>query len=291
IKRWQKQYEERKTWQSLVPQYKYSSALECRTKLTDEMIDVFLKILLHPNRFLEGKAITLTINLLKTRGVENIPSPPTFRRYAMHFKRFNYDKWVLLREGEKALKDKVEQYITRDISKIEVGDVLVADGHKLAFQVINPFTGRPTRATLVGFLDWKSTALVGYEIMIEENTQCIASALRTGILNLGLIPKIVYQDNGKAFRAKYFHDKQGGVKRSRSLTGAKFDFLAEASKNQDCCQDCNFDEEGFNGIYQNLGIKPVFTKPYNARAKVIERFFKELQEEFENMLLIYMQKH
>lgn len=34
----------------------------------------------------------------------------------------------------------------------------------------------------------KSTALVGYEIMMTENTQCIASALRDSILNLGLIP-------------------------------------------------------------------------------------------------------
>jgi len=53
----------------------------------------------------------------------------------------------------------VEAYIERDISKLEVGDVLIADGHVLNFQVINPFTGKPTRATLVGFLDWKSTAL------------------------------------------------------------------------------------------------------------------------------------
>ena len=30
----------------------------------------------------------------------------------------------------------------------------------------------------------KSTALVGYEIMMTENTQCIASALRNSILNI-----------------------------------------------------------------------------------------------------------
>lgn len=92
---------------------------------------------------------------------------------------------------------------------LDVGDILVADGHKLAFQVISPFTGKPCRATLVGFLDWKSTALVGYEIMLEENTQCIASALRNAIINLDMIPKVVYQDNGRAFRAKYFTDDKG----------------------------------------------------------------------------------
>lgn len=144
----------------------------------------------------------------------------------------------------------MEAYIERDISVLSVGDVLIADGHVLNFQVINPFTGKPTRATLVGFLDWKSTALVGYEIMMTENTQCIASALRNAIINLGMIPKVVYQDNGRAFKAKYF-------------------------------QSCDFDEEGFNGAYANLGIRSVFAKPYNARAKIIERFFLEFQEEFE----------
>ena len=55
---------------------------------------------------------------------------------------------------------------------------MVADGHTLNFQVINPFTGKPCRATLLGFLDWKSGGLVGYDIMLEECTQNIASALR-----------------------------------------------------------------------------------------------------------------
>ena len=68
-----------------------------------------------------------------------------------------------------AFHDKVEPYIVRDISKINAGDVLIADGHDLNFLVINPFTGKPMRAVLVGFLDWKSEALVGYEIMMSEN--------------------------------------------------------------------------------------------------------------------------
>ena len=141
---------------------------------------------------------------------------------------------------------------------LDVGDILVADGHKLAFQVINPFTGKPCRATLVGFLDWKSTALVGYEIMLEENTQCIASALRNAIINLDMIPKIVYQDNGRAFRAKYFTDDKG------------------------------FGELGFYGLYAKLGIETVFARPYNARSKVIERFFKEFQEGFEKLMPSYV---
>lgn len=254
--RWMKNYEDY-GYRGLIPQHKVKSQNEYNTILNNEMKQVFLKYLLHPNKFSIGKSINLTKHVLEKRGYENIPCNLTFRRFAEHFKTTNYSKWILMREGEKAYHDKVEAYIERDISKLEVGDVLIADGHVLNFQVINPFTGKPTRATLVGFLDWKSTALVGYEIMMKENTQCIASALRNAILNLGLIPKVVYQDNGKAFKAK-------------------------------CFQHSDFDEAGFNGVYSNLGIKSVFAKPYNARAKVIERFFLEFQEEFEKMMPSYI---
>jgi len=258
LHRWLAMLNGTEDYTKLLPQYKYSSVDDYRTVLNDEEIKIFMGLLLHPNRLSIGKAIALTKYKLKEKGQSFIPADITFRRYAKWFKDNNYDKWILARDGEKALSDKVEPYIKRDASLLEVGDILVADGHKLAFQVINPFTGKPCRATLVGFLDWKSTALVGYEIMLEENTQCIASALRNAIINLDMIPKVVYQDNGRAFRAKYFTDDKG------------------------------FTELGFQGLYSKLGIETVFAKPYNARAKVIERFFKEFQEGFEKLLPSYI---
>ena len=258
LHRWNTMLNGTADYTKLIPQYKYSSIDDYRTVLNDEEIKIFMGLLLHPNRLSIGKAIALTKYKLKENGQSFIPADITFRRYAKWFKDNNYDKWILARDGEKALSDKVEPYIKRDASLLEVGDILVADGHKLAFQVINPYTGKPTRATLVGFLDWKSTALVGYEIMLEENTQCIASALRNAIINLDMIPKVVYQDNGRAFRAKYFTDEKG------------------------------FTELGFQGLYSKLGIETVFARPYNARAKVIERFFKEFQEGFEKLLPSYI---
>ena len=258
LHRWKSMLDGTEDYTRLIPNYKYVSVNEYRTCLTDEEIKIFMGLLLHPNRICIGKAIALTKYKLKEQGQSFIPADITFRRYAKWFKDNNYDKWVLARDGEKALSDKAEPYIKRDASLLDVGDILVADGHKLAFQVINPFTGKPCRATLVGFLDWKSTALVGYEIMLEENTQCIASALRNAIINLDMIPKIVYQDNGRAFRAKYFTDDKG------------------------------FGELGFYGLYAKLGIETVFARPYNARSKVIERFFKEFQEGFEKLMPSYV---
>lgn len=259
LRRYIQAYKKTGNAESLIPQYKITKQGEYNSILDDNMKKVLLALLLHQNKFGYNTAIRLAKQVLIKKGYDEdaLPSNITFKRFAEHFRRNHYAEWVLRREGMKAYHDKVEPYIERDISKIEVGDVLIADGHVLNFQVINPFTGKPTRATLVGFLDWKSTALVGYEIMMTENTQCIASALRNAILNLGMIPKVVYQDNGKAFKAKYF-------------------------------QSCDFDEECFNGVYANLDIHSVFAKPYNARAKVIERFFLDFQEEFEKLMPSYI---
>lgn len=257
LHRWVKNYEDYGTPEALSPKYKYTRQGEYNSILNDEMKTILLQFLLHQNQFNYNKAIHLTKEVLTRRGYENLPCDLTFKRFAEFYKKNNYAEWVYKRKGEKAFRDEVEHYLERDVSKINVGDILVADGHVLNFLVINPFTGKPTRATLVGFLDWKSGALVGYEIMMTENTQCIASALRNAILNLGMIPKIVYQDNGKAFKSKYF-------------------------------QHTDFDEAGFNGVYTNLNITSVFAQPYNARAKVIERFFKEFQEEFEKMMPSYI---
>ena len=256
LQRWKRVLGNSNNYEFLIPNYHYEDYL--RTCLTDYEKQIFLKLLLHPNKFSIGKAISLTQYVLKSQGQEYISAPPTFRRFANWYKANYFDKWTLLRDGEKALKEEVIPHIKRDISKIEVGEVLVADGKRLNFQVINPFTGKPCRATMIGFLDWKSTALVGYEIMLEENTQNIASALRNAILNLSRIPKFVYLDNGKAFRGKYFLGSS------------------------------NFDEIGLKGLYEKLGITTVFANPYNARAKVIERFFLEMQESFEKLLPSYI---
>ena len=257
LHRWLKKYEQHENAECLQPQYKYNKQGEYNSILNDEMKYILLTLLLHPSQYNYGKAYKLTKEILRKRGYTDFPCYLTFKRFAENFRKNNYAEWILRREGMKAYHDKVEPYIERDLSKIEVGDVIVADGHVLNFQVINPFSGKPTRATLVGFLDWKSTALVGYEIMMTESTQCIASALRNAILNLGVIPKVVYQDNGKGFKAKFF-------------------------------QNTDFEEEQFNGVYANLNIYSVFAKPYNARAKVIERFFLEFQEELEKGMPSYI---
>ena len=237
-------------WHCLINNYTFGEKTKKSAMSAEEEAEL-LKNLLHPNQLNIGKAIKLTKLALKERGFKNLCCDLTYRRFANNYKNEHYNTWIEAREGNKALHDKVLPYITRDVSKLEVGDVIVGDGHRLSFFIKHPYTGKPVRPMMVAYQDWKSGGFVGFEIMLEENTQCIASALRNSIINLGKVPKFVYQDNGKAFKAKYFI------------------------------------ENGLSGLFTNLGIQPVYAKPYNAKAKPIERLFRELQDSCEVLLPSY----
>jgi putative transposase len=252
---WKARLEDSSDWRKLVPGQMRRERKGAR--LTDEESRVFLNLLLNPHKFRIGTAIRLAKHICKKKGIDVTRSDGTYRRFAIEYRRKHYDLWVFLREGIKALRDRVEPSIMRDPDKLAVGDCLVADGHRLNFHVINPFTGKPCRAVLVGFVDWKSYDLVGWEIMLEENTQCIASALRNAIITLGRVPKLVYLDNGKAFRGRFFTSTE------------------------------SFEETGFYGLFGRLGIGTIFARPYNARAKIIERWFREFTDTFERLLPSY----
>lgn len=257
--RWNKDLKENNgNYTALIPNYNYGSESIINTKLSKTEQLLFTDLMLRPSNMSIGKAHEIVKYLLEQKGYENISSLSSYRRFTVKLARNNKDLWVLMREGEKALMDKVAPYLMRDASVLNVGDVLVADGNTLDFLVINPFTGKPCRATMIVYLDWKSEDVAGYEIMLTENTQCIASALRNAIIRLGKIPKICYQDNGAAFRSKFFRG------------------------------DTNFKESGFYGLFGNLGIIPQFAAPYNARAKIVERFFREFTQSCASLMPSYI---
>jgi putative transposase len=251
--RWTKDFDEGGI-DGLVPRYGGIG----NTKVTDHEKNFLLTLLLHPHRLKVSYAIALTKEWLKGKGIESPSSPATLRRFADQFKKEHYDLWVLRREGEKALNDKVLPYAERDWRVLDVGDGLVADGHRLNFQVINPNTGKPCRPALILFWDWRSSYPLGWEIMLEENIQCVASALRNAILALGKIPKWVYLDNGKAFKAKIF------------------------------TEDLDFEDGELPGMFSRLNINYHFAQPYNAQAKPIERIFGILNEQLERLVHSYI---
>ena len=228
-----------------------------RSKISDHEKNLVLSLLLNQNRLKIGVGITNTKEYLVKKGIESPSSPATIRRFVDQWKKDHYDAWIKMREGDKALNDKCLPYAERDWRLLTVGEGLVADGHRLNFQVIHPVTGKPCRAALVLFWDWKSSYPLGFEILVEENIQCVASALRNSILTLGKTPKWVLIDNGKAFRAKIF------------------------------TEDISFEDTELPGMFARLNINYHFAQPYNAQAKPIERIFGILNEQLERLVPSY----
>ncbi len=217
--------------------------------ITDEQMKIILSIVQSPYN-VPGKPIIEIIHqakdIMARRGIK-VLSDSTYRRWlTKDWIPYNYDKWIWWREGDKGLNDKVLYNLMRDYNKLEPGDLLVADGHVLNFEILNPFTGKPKRMMLVLFYDFKSSYPLGWEIMPSENTESISVALRRAILRLGRIPTAVYIDNGRAFKGKYF------------INDNPFEYL--------------------KGLYERLGIKCIIAWAYHGQSKPIERFFGTFSE-------------
>lgn len=218
-----------------------------RCELSDEQTDILLRCALHPNKPLISEAIRMACSIMNTRGIENGYSDATYRRWLEKWVSINHHIWTFSRKGAKAWNDECAYYIERDYSLINVGDILVADGHVLNFEILNPWTGKPKRMALIVWLDMKSSFPLGWEIMPTENTQAIASAFRRAILRLGKVPQVAYMDNGKAFSSRFFN-------------GA------------------DLEQAGFSGLFERLGIKTIHAWPYHGQSKTVERFFGTFAE-------------
>lgn len=218
--------------------------------------DMLLEILLHPNCILVARAIKIVNMKLRKNGKEIPCSNRTAQRWAKDYKKKNKDRWVLMREGRKALNDKVMPYLERDWNLLKVGEVLIADGHELNFDVKHPITGKAHRPTLICFYDGRSRFPVGVSIMPTENTDNISEALADGIHTLGKFPDSVILDNGRAFGARHF-------------------------------TATDFDDAGIAGIYERYGILMHTTLAYHGQSKPIEPFFNQLNERFSKLLPTY----
>jgi len=247
-----------------------------KRKVSEIESQILLSMLLHPNRVKIGSAIKLLKAQARLGYFESKSSIPTLRRWCQDWMNANLAIWNQARMGSKFVTEHIIKTIHRDSSLLRVGDIWVADGHNLAFDILNPKTGKAKRMTLILVLDWASRYPVGASLAFTEDSQHILAAFRNGFLNtaqwtenddmaengsenkrsFGFLPRYVYLDNGRAFKSRLFHDNW---------------------ENHDLAKE-------LGGIFPKLNIEAVFAESYNAKAKVIERFFKTFQEQFERFV-------
>ncbi len=214
--------------------------------VTERHAQLLLALARHPNKPRLSQVCRMAREAFKAAGLHDC-ADITLYRYLKRWMANNYGEWVYSREGAKAWNDKCCPSIFRDFDKLAVGDIVVGDGHVLNCEILDPETGKGARMELVLWYDMKSNFPLGWEILPTENTFAIASGLRRACLRLGKFPKYPYLDNGRAFKGKFF-------------TGV------------------DLEQSGLGGMFQELGMDPMFAWPYHGQSKTVERFFETFAE-------------
>lgn len=188
-----------------------------------------------------------------------LPSYTTFKRTA---DKIPFAVTMLARYGEKKYEDAAMPYITRIYEDIESNDIWVGDNHTL--DIISRYDGTDVqhRLYLSMFVDVRSRMPVGWNICLSANSDSTLVAFRMGVKRCGM-PKTVYVDNGREYLVSDF-----GGRGHRKAAIAK-DPLPPT-------------------ILNRMGIKMINALPENAKAKIIERVFREFAEWFSKGFQTYI---
>ena len=186
----------------------------------------------------------------------------TMTRFINSWEKDNPQDAYAHRHGIRAARQKFGIYIPRDFSYLMPNDLWMGDHTPIDILVVNPQTKKPDRPWITAWLDVRTRVVMGYHVSFQPSSTTIALALKHGICKEQFfgIPKMVYIDNGKDFRANMF----GG----RMKNFGKIDFNEET-----------------RSVFSTLGISVTYAMPYNPRAKAqIERWFGTLERGWINIL-------
>lgn len=174
---------------------------------------------------------------------------------------------VLGREGEKAYRDKCGYYVAREYDNMVSNDYWIGDTHTIDVQSQDG-SGTVHRLYLSAWMDARSGVMVGWNIATSSSSQNTLLALRHAILRHG-IPKNVYVDNGREFLN---YDIGGLGHRAK-----------KSKANEETCAP--------PPIFKRLNINMVNAIVKNARAKTIERRFRDFKESVSRLFGTYTGGH
>lgn len=228
--------------------------------MPDEVFDIFISFYLDQSRPSVEKCMELTETWFRHEGRKDmlpLPSSQTFCREIL--RRILPAELVYCRKGEKACVDTMLPSLKRNYDDLYSNSIWVCDNHTFDVFVNDGEHEKPVRVYLTAFQDVRSRKFVGWEVTMNPCSQATLIALRRGIEENGL-PDMILSDNGREFLT---HD----------IGGRGFRKGGKAAK----------EEREIPTILDNLGIKFTTAMVRNARAKIIERAFLEVKNNFSKM--------
>lgn len=168
---------------------------------------------------------------------------------------------IMGRQGMKAFRDRCAPYIRRVYENMVSNEWWIADNH--TFDVMTKGAdGKIHRLYLTAFFDARSGIFTGCYVTSAPSSQATLIALRKGILKYG-IPENIYVDNGREFLTR---DVGGLGHRQKKST--KNEFTPPP-------------------VFERLGIHMTNAIVRNAKAKIIERRFRDVKERLSKLFPTY----
>ncbi len=166
---------------------------------------------------------------------------------------------MLCREGMKKCTDTMLPFIRRTYEDLCSNDIWVCDNHTFDVFINDGQHEKPIRVYLTAFQDVRSRKFVGWYVTLSPSSSATLAALRRGIEACG-IPKRILSDNGREFL-------------TFDIGGRGFRKTKKAAEG----------EHEIPTILDHLGIEFRTAMVRNARAKIIERAFLDVKNEFSKM--------
>ena len=235
-----------------------------KSKITEEMRQTFLSYYLDEAQHPIQKCYEYTRLYFQETAPELVADIPTYSTFwRMVQNDIPEPMEVLGRQGQKAFRDRCAPYIHRLYEEMASNEWWVADNH--TFDVITQGeNGQLHRLYLTAFFDARSGIYTGSHVTTAPSSQSTLVALRKGILKYG-IPENIYVDNGREFLT---HDIGGlGHRKKKPKNG----------------------EERFEvpPVFERLGINMTNAIVKNAKAKIIERRFRDIKDHLSRLFETY----
>lgn len=230
-----------------------------KKSIPDTVWDIFQFYYLDESQKTVRECMRLTELQLKHEGLDDLlplASESSFGRAVQS--RIEVPVLKYFRLGQKAYKDQCEPYIKRLYDDLHSNDIWVCDNHTFDIFVDDGEHKKPIRVYLTAFMDVRSRKMMGWYVTDAPCSDATLQALRRGIERYG-IPKRILSDNGREFLTVDIGGRgfrKGGQKE---------------------------DEHYIPTILDNLQIEFRTAMVRNARAKIIERAFRELKEQFSRL--------
>lgn len=163
-------------------------------------------------------------------------------------------------------------YIVRKYDDLEPLECIVGDQHRFDFFVEDKETGKVFRPEGYFWIDLRTRLCYGFSLADRYNSYMMGLALRMGLKSYGKF-KTCYTDNGKPEVSKYF----SSVIKELHLYGMDEKDISELYKT-----DSGYVIESQEGeaveIVETRQAWHRYARPYNAKAKPIERFFNSIEK-------------